>query len=173
MTTTFSDLGLPNALVQALNKQGFTEPFPIQTATIQDASAGRDVAGRAPTGSGKTLLAKTLARMLHVPFAICDATTVTEAGYVGEDVENFLLRLLQSADYDIDAAQRGIVYVDDKTTPGFVKVYDPNNLGHVCGSSGAPPPLPGWILSKLQPIDMEAAMPPPGNRKRWWQKIFS
>ncbi|MHC4524591.1 MAG: ATP-dependent Clp protease ATP-binding subunit ClpX [Planctomycetota bacterium] len=66
-----------------------------------------------PTGSGKTLLAKTLARMLHVPFAICDATTVTEAGYVGEDVENFLLRLLQAADYDIEAAQRGIVYVDE------------------------------------------------------------
>ncbi len=66
-----------------------------------------------PTGSGKTLLARTLARELRVPFAICDATTVTEAGYVGEDVENFLLRLLQSADYDIEAAQRGIVYVDE------------------------------------------------------------
>ena len=66
-----------------------------------------------PTGSGKTLLAKTLARMLKVPFAICDATTVTEAGYVGEDVENFLLRLLQNADYDLEAAQRGIVYVDE------------------------------------------------------------
>ena len=66
-----------------------------------------------PTGSGKTLLAKTLARMLKVPFAICDATTVTEAGYVGEDVENFLLRLVQSADYDIEAAQKGIVYVDE------------------------------------------------------------
>jgi ATP-dependent Clp protease ATP-binding subunit ClpX len=66
-----------------------------------------------PTGSGKTLLARTLARMLKVPFAICDATTVTEAGYVGEDVENFLLRLVQSADYDIEAAQRGIVYIDE------------------------------------------------------------
>ena len=66
-----------------------------------------------PTGSGKTLLAKTLARKLDVPFAICDATTVTEAGYVGEDVENFLLRLLQAADYDIEAAQRGIVYIDE------------------------------------------------------------
>ncbi|MHC4597308.1 MAG: ClpX C4-type zinc finger protein [Planctomycetota bacterium] len=66
-----------------------------------------------PTGSGKTLLARTLARKLEVPFAICDATTVTEAGYVGEDVENFLLRLLQAADYDIEAAQRGIVYIDE------------------------------------------------------------
>src|SRR4030042_5825874 len=66
-----------------------------------------------PTGSGKTLLARTLARMLKVPFAICDATTVTEAGYVGEDVENFLLRLLQNADYDLEAAQRGIVYIDE------------------------------------------------------------
>jgi len=66
-----------------------------------------------PTGSGKTLLARTLARFLDVPFAICDATTVTEAGYVGEDVENFLLRLLQAADYDIEAAERGIVYVDE------------------------------------------------------------
>ncbi len=66
-----------------------------------------------PTGSGKTLLARTLARKLEVPFAICDATTVTEAGYVGEDVENFLLRLLQNADYDIEVAQQGIVYIDE------------------------------------------------------------
>lgn len=66
-----------------------------------------------PTGSGKTLLARTLAKELNVPFAICDATTVTEAGYVGEDVENFLLKLLQAADYDVQAAQRGIVYIDE------------------------------------------------------------
>ncbi len=66
-----------------------------------------------PTGSGKTLLAKTLARCLNVPFAIGDATTLTEAGYVGEDVENLLLKLLQNADYDLEAAQRGIIYIDE------------------------------------------------------------
>lgn len=66
-----------------------------------------------PTGSGKTLLAQTLARILDVPFAIGDATTLTEAGYVGEDVENLLLKLLHAADFDIEAAQRGIVYVDE------------------------------------------------------------
>jgi len=66
-----------------------------------------------PTGSGKTLLARTLARILDVPFAIADATTLTEAGYVGEDVENIILRLLQNADYDVKRAQRGIVYIDE------------------------------------------------------------
>jgi len=66
-----------------------------------------------PTGVGKTLLARTLARILNVPFAIGDATTLTEAGYVGEDVENLLLKLLQSADYDLDSAQRGIIYIDE------------------------------------------------------------
>jgi len=66
-----------------------------------------------PTGSGKTLLARTLARVLEVPFAIADATTLTEAGYVGEDVENIILRLLQNADYDVKRAQRGIVYIDE------------------------------------------------------------
>jgi ATP-dependent Clp protease ATP-binding subunit ClpX len=66
-----------------------------------------------PTGSGKTLLARTLARVLDVPFAIADATTITEAGYVGEDVENIILRLLQNADYDVKRAQRGIIYIDE------------------------------------------------------------
>ena len=66
-----------------------------------------------PTGSGKTLLAKTLARMLNVPFCICDATTLTEAGYVGEDVENIILRLVQAADYNVERAQVGIIYVDE------------------------------------------------------------
>ena len=66
-----------------------------------------------PTGSGKTLLAKTLARILNVPFAVADATTLTEAGYVGEDVENILLKLIQNANYDLERAQRGIVYIDE------------------------------------------------------------
>ena len=66
-----------------------------------------------PTGSGKTLFAQTLARILKVPFAIADATTLTEAGYVGDDVENILLRLLQAADFDVERAERGIIYVDE------------------------------------------------------------
>ncbi len=66
-----------------------------------------------PTGSGKTLLARTLAKILNVPFAIADATSLTEAGYVGEDVENILVRLLQNADYDVERAQKGIVYIDE------------------------------------------------------------
>lgn len=66
----------------------------------------------------------------------------------------------------------GIVYVDDMEAPGFVKIFDPNNLGVSCGYSDNPP-LPGWILSKLPPADLQAPWPLPGNRRRWWQRLFA
>ena len=85
-----------------------------------------------PTGSGKTLLAQTLARILDVPFTMADATTLTEAGYVGEDVENIILKLLQASDYNVERAQRGIVYIDeiDKISPQVRQPVDhPRRVG--------------------------------------------
>lgn len=78
-------------------------------------------------------------------------------------------RLLHS-EHDEDYC--GIVYVDDETQPGFIKVYDPNNLGSACGPGVLPPPFPGWILSTIAPLDLNVAIPLPGNRKRWWQQLF-
>jgi len=66
----------------------------------------------------------------------------------------------------------GIVYANDKEHPDFIKIFDPNNLGVSCGFSDNPP-LPGWIISRLPPVELEEALNPPGNRRRWWQKIFA
>ena len=90
----------------------------VQTGTERPGSDGVELAKSnilllGPTGSGKTLLAQTLARLLNVPFAIADATALTEAGYVGEDVENILLKLIQAADYDVKKAETGIIYIDE------------------------------------------------------------
>ena len=117
-----------------------------------------------PTGSGKTLLAQTLARLLNVPFAIADATALTEAGYVGEDVENILLKLIQAADYDIERAEYGIIYIDeiDKIT------RKGENVSITRDVSGE-----GVQQALLKIIEgTEASVPPQGGRKHPHQELI-
>ena len=110
---TFQELHLIEPILKALGEEGYTNPTPIQEQAIPIVLKGTDLLGCAQTGTGKTLVAKTIAKMLDVPLAIVDATVLTEAGYVGEDVESILTRLLQAADYDVAKAERGIVFIDE------------------------------------------------------------
>lgn len=141
----------------AANKQGVAAQSPVELEKSNVLMIG-------PTGSGKTLLVKTLARILDVPFACADATTLTEAGYVGEDVENVLLKLIQNADFDIEKAQRGIIYIDE--IDKLARKSENRSLTRDVGGEGVQQALLKIIESTI------ASVPPQGGRKHPQQEMI-